>query len=146
MAENVSWLLERTGPGVRALIFAANGHVIADEHLGGLWTGHRGLGAAAGQHLRRELGSDYRVLLTASSAVTSSPQIRAETTIDAWLDHVPRDAFLLPLDDAPSEAWLDRAQSISTNGMYPQAFAPRRACDGFAYLREMTPARRIAQL
>jgi erythromycin esterase len=145
MADNVLWLLEHQRANARMLIFAADGHVIADEHMGGLWTGHRGLGAAAGQHLRRALGPRYRVMLTCSSCVTSPPRRSSDTTLDAWLDAVPRESFVLSLLDAPPSKWLDREQSICTNGVYPQAFVPRRACDGIAYIRHMTPARRIAE-
>jgi erythromycin esterase len=148
MAQTVLDILQRLPPGRRVLMFAANGHVIADRHRGGLWTGRGALGEPAGLHLRAALGPAYRVLLTASAtSINGAPA----GSLDQWLAAVKQGDrgmaanFALDLRQAPRDAWLEEIQSIGTNNVYIQAFHPRSACDSIAYFATLTPAAHIAE-
>ena len=139
MADNVAWLRQLV-PGRRVLLFAANGHVIADRHRGGLWVDHPDLGLPAGYHLRARFGVDYRVVLTSSAASLSSrPALDDVGSVDRLLAAAGRDRMLIDLRHSSGNAWLDHVQSIGTNSRYAQAFVPRRASDVLVYFSSLTP-------
>ena len=141
MADNVAWLVDRLLPGQRLLMFAANGHVVADEHRGGLWVGHRGCGLPAGVHLRQRFSTDYRVLMTVSARPLFAAA-DADRQIDLAMAALGRPPALLALDGAPADAMLDEPRSFGTNGPFAQVVVPRRAVDAIVSLARLTPAPR----
>src|SRR5262249_2419702 len=160
MADNVRWVLDHEGPGMKMVIWAHNGHVATSAAYGLEWMGH---------HLRKQYGSDMVVFGFAfnqgSFQAIESPggsgrlrpfQVKAapEGSLDAMLavsglTLAAIDLRALP-KEGPGAGWFDKPRAtrsigaIYTEQTGNQSFAQSRVpllYDALLFVEKTTSAR-----
>jgi erythromycin esterase len=144
MADNVQWALHREGPRGRILVFAANGHVSGSAMVGSVMRAFQEQPQVMGAALRRRLGDDYRVIMSASALGKGAEDTGAGSIDRAFLSAGERRA-ILSLRPAPPATWWDDTQTFTEGDKRIDDAKPRSAGDGLVFFDQVTAAPAFAR-